>query len=509
MLTLEDRLNFKKTMETLSHNQLVAAGGRPAYPLDLLDRVSEDPSVCREALLPWQDYPERGDLHWDHVFQRQLRRWEHFHAWQRDNRHPLDDKTEFLLFAPAHEETYRALGDPENQIVKYVRSAWLSERGPRRADRHALREDRTYAGFDDYLDHVRRRLEKHGFTRPFELLPDPTQQSQVATWVEYLGYEYAWLDRHSRDIEKHQQTADEAWDSLKSANVLMPHETADFLTTVDSQIQRRAAVDNAERAAGFAELAIKVATAEVDRASRGHSRLTAEEASARLREAQASLAKAKAAVEEGTRRIMLIAGFLVKEHPLREAKRDHFRQQLLIKWVLGHVHQILEGPSPPPQHSPKRQLSEDDEAVESSSARKKRRSAPPPSVPPPATTTPLEEEPARKVERNPRNRRKAAPNDAKPSNNQTNDVSPLPQAPRRSARLAAKQPAAPPPPGTAESSPPASRGKTAKPRRPAPKPKTARPARSPAQSKGKKVARGGAATGESGRPKRTRAKGKT
>lgn len=43
----------------------------------------------------------------------------------------------------------------------------------------------TGNAFSGYVDAVRRRLARHGFTRPFELNQDPKQQGKLETWIEY------------------------------------------------------------------------------------------------------------------------------------------------------------------------------------------------------------------------------------------------------------------------------------------------------------------------------------
>jgi hypothetical protein len=41
--------------ETRSYHELISDGGRPSYPISLLDDVANNPGAYREILLPWQD----------------------------------------------------------------------------------------------------------------------------------------------------------------------------------------------------------------------------------------------------------------------------------------------------------------------------------------------------------------------------------------------------------------------------------------------------------------------
>lgn len=517
-MTAEDEVRELKRVETAAHARLIADGGRPPYSIALIDRVAQHPNAYRETLMPWQEFPENTELRWDYIFRQQLARWEDFRAWQKDNRGTLDDDEGFLAFADQHRPSYTMVAaahrttlseDAKQHIEESLRQAWEREATKRRYDNHYLRETQSYSSFSDYVEHVTRRLVHHGFTDPFELCQDPVQQDQAPTWIEYLNYEYSWLDRYARSMERLERDRHEAFESLGALDVLKPHETADFLLTTDSQIQRQAELDKARRVVAFAEQVVKTAAQETNKADDGRSRFTADKASQRLAAAQARLDNAKAAFDDVMKRLKLISEFLSKQGPYQQTKRDHVRQGFLVKWALDQVAQTAET-HPPPRHSPKRAMSEDGEATDSSSAHKKRRPTPPSSVPlPGATTTPLEEEEepaAGKVGRNPKNRRKAAASDTKkPADRRRNDASPAPQAPRRSARLAAKQPTAPPP-AAAASSTPAPRGKTTKPRRPAPEPQPPKATRGPVQSKGKKAVRGGVVRRESGRQTRTRAK---
>lgn len=52
---------------------------------------------------------------------------------------------------------------------------------------------------------VRRRLERHGFFEPFMLSEDPKDQDARATWIEYLGYSYYWLDLYAKRLVEREE----------------------------------------------------------------------------------------------------------------------------------------------------------------------------------------------------------------------------------------------------------------------------------------------------------------
>ncbi|KAI0966033.1 hypothetical protein F4678DRAFT_451126 [Xylaria arbuscula] len=126
------------------------------------------------------------------VFSRQLALWKEFRRWQSDN------------------ET--------------IERMWQQEKD-RLRKRGSFREV-PGGSFQEYVEAVSRRLRKHDFNDAFELLEDPTQQGERTTWIEYLAFNYWWLERRN-DADKHC----EAWHnttrllSHDSANKLMSHST--------------------------------------------------------------------------------------------------------------------------------------------------------------------------------------------------------------------------------------------------------------------------------------------
>jgi hypothetical protein len=80
-----------------------------------------------------------------------------------------------------------------------------------------------------YIDSLKKRLTKHGFTQNFHLDQDLMRQDKLTTWIEYLNYEYRWHDEFIYLIERGQKRYDSAWKQLVDSKVLRPRETEQFI----------------------------------------------------------------------------------------------------------------------------------------------------------------------------------------------------------------------------------------------------------------------------------------
>ncbi|KAL8383710.1 hypothetical protein RB595_010761 [Gaeumannomyces hyphopodioides] len=263
----ESILNRRREEEVGAYHQLVHDGGRPLYPIDLLGDVSasfpsgpflgldnkpyylvtRNADQYQELLRPWLDDIARGsyfdewwggtqaDYPWG-VFQRQQQRWVMFRRWQRDNRDlEEDDNGGFPAYLEAEKrDIKRCYGEraAAERLVELeadpsrLKELWDDEQRRRTWQRHYCREpDDPGVGFSDYVDATKRRLARHGFTRPFELNQDPEQQRKLETWIEYLSFEYWWLDQFMRAIECRKERGDKVSQELKDTGVLQPIET--------------------------------------------------------------------------------------------------------------------------------------------------------------------------------------------------------------------------------------------------------------------------------------------
>ncbi|KAF2176858.1 hypothetical protein K469DRAFT_698118 [Zopfia rhizophila CBS 207.26] len=62
--------------------------------------------------------------------------------------------------------------------------------------------------FPIYVEAVKKRLTKHGFTRIFQPEEDPGLQDKLTTWIEYLGYEYWRYGQHALSNRQQQRLND-------------------------------------------------------------------------------------------------------------------------------------------------------------------------------------------------------------------------------------------------------------------------------------------------------------
>ncbi|VUC28412.1 unnamed protein product [Clonostachys rosea] len=226
--------SFARDRERIAYKLLLELGGRPVYPLHRL--LDESTSQCSSRiagdLLPWQCL--HGDLtlggkfrgEWFETSTLQLKNWERFRTWQRDHRGPNDQDTFQAFVQEAHRDwelvfpgssSLRREETEENPMLLW--NAWEK----REHDRATYREHGC-EGFADYAEAVRRRLDKNGFAHPFRLHQDPMQQDPLTTWIEYIAYEYWWLDYYSEPLEAMQENLVELWDRIDSHEIFKEDE---------------------------------------------------------------------------------------------------------------------------------------------------------------------------------------------------------------------------------------------------------------------------------------------
>ncbi|KAK0368110.1 hypothetical protein CLIM01_14527 [Colletotrichum limetticola] len=220
------------------------AGGRPLYAIDLLEVVLNDPSAFVDMLRPWLN-TSTGNRP-ETVFQRQLSRWQNFGKWQNDNRGRQDNDGGFLAYIEKEkhfakteytkEAGLRRIAEIEKNPA-CLQDEWELHQSLRRRQRYLCREHGC-KGFEDYVVAAKRRLSSHGFSQRFDLDVDSGRQDKLTTWIEYLNYEYWWLDQYRNTIERLQAAYDKAWQELVTLDILRPHETEEFLRTLESPMER-------------------------------------------------------------------------------------------------------------------------------------------------------------------------------------------------------------------------------------------------------------------------------
>ncbi|KAJ6439222.1 MFS general substrate transporter [Purpureocillium lavendulum] len=239
---LEEQRRDRIRDETDAYNDLICDGGRPVYPISLIEQVSRNPEEHHGMLRPFWSYPLDYQTPWL-VFHRQLKRWQDFRTWQIDNRGLDDTDGGFLAFVNTMKRIYTRCAYEEGLAKieadsSWLKSEWLDDQRMRNWQRCHQRE-RGCNGFSDYVDAVKRRLARHGFTQQFQLQEDPKLQDKLATWIEYLGFEYWWLDRHKDSIERLEPDHDRRWQELVHLDILRSHETKEFIRTTPPAFVRR------------------------------------------------------------------------------------------------------------------------------------------------------------------------------------------------------------------------------------------------------------------------------
>jgi len=183
---------------------------------------------------------------------------------------------------------------------------------------------------------VNRRLAQHGFTRPFQLKEDPKQQDRLATWIEYLNFEYWWLDRYTDTIERLEPHYDKAWQKLVDSKVLRPHETKESVRSLSSlnrqQNEQDRALKAVQRATVKAEQVYTSTQLDPNRLS-----IPQPERIRRINEAHREFVGAQEKLDSINRRNECIGDFVSDTVALRLAKRDAARHRTLIPWILEQV----------------------------------------------------------------------------------------------------------------------------------------------------------------------------
>ncbi|KAM3429281.1 hypothetical protein NHJ13734_008239 [Beauveria thailandica] len=202
--------------ETVAYQELVDEGGRPLYPIDLIGDMFQDPDNYAETLRPWQ--LNISPVSPSGIFQKQLQRWRDFRKWQNDNRRREDnDDGGFPAYVEWSKHIIQRDKKPKWAAKRLaeieadpscLKSSWEDRQWERERQRRYCRE-RGCRGFRDYTEAVKRRLTRHGFTQPFTFNEDPItfnedpkNQDKLMTWIEYLNYEYWWLDKAESEAKR-------------------------------------------------------------------------------------------------------------------------------------------------------------------------------------------------------------------------------------------------------------------------------------------------------------------
>lgn len=341
--------------EMEAHNDLVKDGACPIYPSHLIGMVHKDPEAHADLLRPW--LPGFGltgrvwsaydtDSCHESILQKQWARWKDFRCWQRDNRWlEEDDEGEYAAYV----ESWKLLvqrdyppGAVEAELAKIdalpsCRSeGWKLARTRRSLLRHHCKEFPGGVNFLDYVNAARNRLARHGFNRPFQLDQDPKQQDRLSTWIEYLYFEYWWLDRYTQPVERLQPDEHEAWQVLVDSHVLRPHETRedvlDFMNTMREAHQLERAQKAVQKAQGKAEQVYKTYCLHPVGTN-----ILRPERSQVVWTATRDLMTAKDRLAPLLKRHEHLVKYAVETSAYHAATKDAARHRLLLPWILQQI----------------------------------------------------------------------------------------------------------------------------------------------------------------------------
>lgn len=335
-----------------AYNNLVNDGGRPLYTVDLLEPVSKNPDAYYEMLKPFWRQPRYGKCsELDHsnarsVFRRQWHRQQNFRKWQLDNRNIKDEDDGFLAYVEEAKRDCQKVGDLEGvaeieadpTILKRPGEPWYYIQRHRDWQRRYQREPGC-KDFSHYEDAVKKRLNRHGFTRVFQLQEDPKQQDELTTWIEYLGFEYWWLDRYTATFERLKPKHDEAWEVLTKSGTLLDDETPDFVRTDASGTRCQNDKDRTWETLQDAELEAK----EVYRKTQIDSNRLSIPTQQRLQmlvTARKKLRAAREAYDLAKRRSGLIVDFVRGTFDYDNTREDVANQKRLLEWAVAETKAI-------------------------------------------------------------------------------------------------------------------------------------------------------------------------
>jgi len=313
----------------------------------------------------------------------------------------------------------------------------------RRRQRRLCREP-DCDGFLAYAEAVKCRLARHEFTLPFELNEDPKKQDRLVTWIEYLNYEYWWLDKYTGSIERLKPDNDRAWQELVDEKVLRPHETQEFVRTMASPMERQVEEDGAMKVVRQLEAEAKRIYTLTQESPQRLSIPRAKRMS--MMEAGATkLNAAKRRLHQIRSRNRRVTDFIRATFDYADAKRDAARQQVRVHWVLEQIplveaemaHDTVTMTEPSRTTRPKRSLTTDEETPGERRAKRPKldRQTSRPSISSRGPTVP----PKAKVERfTVTEKHVSQGNDAHGDVAMNGDAEVIIRGPRRSARIAAR-----------------------------------------------------------------------
>ncbi|KAE9961328.1 hypothetical protein BLS_002497 [Venturia inaequalis] len=338
--TEEEEYLEDKRYETESFKWLVDSGGRPSHPLERMEDIVKTPGKDSEILSYWLDEADQ-DNDWRGLFQQQAGRWKCFRRIQCYAREQQFGHERVLMIA----ETF-------NNWEEFVGRCGPLQGG---------------MGFPEYAKAAKERLQRHGFTRIFQLDLDLSQQDKLTTWIEYLNYEYLRYEDFSTKVRRGHRHDNKAWKKLVDSVALRPEETKEFLCSVDCGWQQAAERERAEE--HMKAVRRVVVSVEQVIATPRQSRVSSQALQQRLLAAQLKLRGAEEEFWRIKGRNDCVSEYILSTKNYRIAKENAERHPILLRWMLQQIPLIELELNPPQKNSHTEELvgkisfSENQEAV--------------------------------------------------------------------------------------------------------------------------------------------------
>lgn len=275
-LSPEERYLDTLDRERSFHGLLTKNGGRPWYPIERIEEVSRRPTKHAEVLKFWQGEAEEPRPNDWVVYERQWERWDLFRRQQLSVR-----------------------SEPES--------------------------------FSEHSSRCQKRLAKHSFAGSLHLEENPSDQTELSQWIEYLCFEYFEYEEFLQHKQSHQQYK-AAWRKLVSTKVLRPDETRD-----DIEASGFATACEKERTA--LRQAVEIARSNILIADRDmlDPSMKGPTAQRKLFEAQAELDSAIKEFDDFQVRKKAIEDYKKATAIYRDARDGAKRHEILLRWIRDQI----------------------------------------------------------------------------------------------------------------------------------------------------------------------------
>ncbi|EGX94715.1 hypothetical protein CCM_02986 [Cordyceps militaris CM01] len=329
-----DAVESAVVAEKEAYDNLIKDGGRPLYPIQMIEQISGNPQQYRDLLQPFWKHPEPHSCRDWEVFQRQWRQRQTFRNWQLHNRGIIveedfdahvQERKDYLTKYYGGRGVAEIEANPES--LKKPGRLWDLRQKRKNKDRGCIRESRC-SNFAEYHAALKKRLSAHGFKEQVSLQQDLTRQDSLQEWYEYLGFECWCQDKYLREYERHKIACDEKWKYIQSQSWVASHETPEHLGSWDGIEERYARVSEAQKHVDEAKLLVGCVRQRIDTGDASVS------TSRQLDEALEKLAQAEAEYKDADHRNHTINTLGNHIYACEEAKAAVDSQPALIQWIL-------------------------------------------------------------------------------------------------------------------------------------------------------------------------------